>query len=268
MLKSNNKKSLKEHLERIKYISKHRLGEASYHPVFEMDGDDDLDMKMYNAPQPVTKNDSNIFEAGEEDEITANQLDNSGEANPPDTGTGFPDEQPADTMAGGAAPAPADPMADPMGGDMEADPMAAPADPMADPMGGMGAPDMNADKEREDIQNQLIKLQLSALEQMNDKMKMMDMTMADLKGVMGQLSKDVEEVREPTNVEKVAARKYDSHPYYYRLNDLWQGNSFQARMDDGKTGEYGMKQLEDGTYVADFDSFPKLSDMELKKSFQ
>ena len=233
-----------------------------------MDEDDELDMKHV---QPATANNTGIFsEAPEDDELNVNDLGDEAETNAaidqqisdlggadaavgdggPEAGAEPPVEQPAAGEEVADVPD-ADPMADPMA----TDPMAAqPAQP-------------SADEQREDIQNQLIKLQLSALEQMNDKMKMMDMTMAELKGVMGKLSADVEEVREPTNVEKVAQRKQDSHPYYYRLNDLWQGNTFQARLDDGKTGEFGMKQLEDGSYVADFDNFPKLNDLDLKKSF-
>ena len=259
MLKRKNKTSLNEHLARIKYVSKHVLGEAKYNPVFEMDVDDELDMTQLGGPQPVSPNDSNVMEADDDEEITADQLDDPTGAEGA-VGDGFPGEGPEPPVDSGAAEQVADVpdagMEDPMADPMDVDPMG--AEPMQ--------PD--ADQEREEIQNQLIKLQLSALEQMNDKMKMMDMTMGELKGVMGQLSQDVEEVREPTNVEKVEARKEDSHPYYYRLNDLWQGNSFQARMDDGKTeGEFGMKELEDGTYVADFDSFPDLNDMDLKKSF-
>ena len=261
MLKRKNKTSLNEHLARIKYVSKHVLGEAKYNPVFEMDVDDELDMAQLGGPQPIP-----VLEAGdEEEEITADQIDDPTGAEGA-VGDGFPGEGPEPPVDSGAA----EQVADVPDAGME-DPM---ADPMAaDPMGGdpaMGAPAVpSADEQREELQNSLIKLQVSALEQMNSKMQMMDATMGELKGVMGQLSQDVEEVREPTNVEKVASRKEDSHPYYYRLNDLWQGNTFQGRMDDGKTGdgEYGMKQLEDGTYVADFDSFPGLNDMDLKNSF-
>jgi hypothetical protein len=241
------------------------LGEAKYNPVFEMDEDDELDMKQV---VPVSPNNTGMFaEADDEDEMNVNDLD-------ADTDAAI-DQQISDLGGaegavgdGGPEAGPEPPVEQPEAGEEVADmPDAAPEeDPMADPMAAEPA-QPSADEQREDIQNQLIKLQLTALEQMNDKMKTMDMTMADLKNVMGRLSQDVEEVREPTNVEKVAQRKQDSHPYYYRLNDLWQGNAFQARLDDGKTGEFGMKQLEDGTYVADFDDFPQLNDLDIKKSF-
>jgi hypothetical protein len=52
---------------------------------------------------------------------------------------------------------------------------------------------------------------------------------------------------------------------YYGLNDMWKGNWFQARRDD--LGEKGMKQLDDGSYVADFDELPKLTTQEIKDSF-
>lgn len=264
MLKKTDKTSLNEHLDRIKYISKHRLGEAKYNPVFEMDEDDELDMKHV---QPATGNNTGIFsEAGEDDEMNVDDID--------DTDAAI-DQQISDLSGaegavgdGGPEAGPEPPVEQPAAGEEVADmPDAEPAaDPMAEPMPTEPA-EPSADEQREDIQNQLIKLQLTAIEQMNDKMKMMDMTMDEMKGLVSRLNQDVEEVREPTNVEKVAERKQDSHPYYYRLNDLWQGNAFQARLDDGKTGEFGMKQLEDGTYVADFDDFPQLNDLDIKKSF-
>lgn len=267
MLKKKDKNSLNEHLERIKYISKHRLGEAKYSPVFEMDEDDELDMKHVS---PSTANNTGIFaEADDDDEMTVDDISPE-EQLAGAVGDGSPEAGPEPSMDDANA---GEQVADMPDAGIEDNPMGEPQEPIiggeeapADPM--MGEPAQpSADEQREDIQNQLIKLQLSAIDQMNDKMKMMDSTMEEMKSVMGRLHSDVEEVREPTNVEKVAARKDDSHPYYYRLNDLWQGNSFQARMDDGKTGEHGMKQLEDGSYIADFDNFPKLNDMDIKKSF-
>jgi hypothetical protein len=218
-----------------------------------MDEDDDLNPEMYGGPKPISKHDSNVMEADDDEkEFTVNDLGDEGGVEGA-LGDGGPEEGPEP------------PVEQPEAGEEVADMPDAEPDAGMD-TGMMDAPaEPNPQEEREDIQNQLLKLQVSALEKMNSKMDLMDTTIAQMRQMMNNLSNDVEEVREPTNVEKVAARKEDSHPYYYRLNDLWQGNAFQARMDE--KGVDGMKQLEDGTFIADFDNFPELNQMELKKSF-
>ena len=94
---------------------------------------------------------------------------------------------------------------------------------------------------------------------------------------MATLTQDVEEVREPTNVEKLISKKQDSHPFHYNLADMWNGRDFQARMDYanngqgnnmGKEVDNGIRQLEDGSYIADFDALPKHTDAQIKDSFK
>jgi hypothetical protein len=103
-------------------------------------------------------------------------------------------------------------------------------------------------------------------------MKQLNQKIGDLERMAQQLSaqnmkmeKEVDEVREPTNVEKLVQRKDDSHPYYYGLNDMWEGNWFQARRDE--LGEKGIKKMDDGSYVADFDELPHMSSHDVKDSF-
>ena len=69
------------------------------------------------------------------------------------------------------------------------------------------------------------------------------------------LNTDVEEVREPTNTEKLMSKVNVSYPYYFNLNDFWKGNWFNEKRD--KETEKGIKELPDGTYVADFDELPQ-----------
>ena len=75
MLKKKNKTSLNEHLARIKYVSKHRLGEARYNPVFEMEEDDELDMMKLGGTQPIGPNSSNVMEAEDDEESSIKLLE-------------------------------------------------------------------------------------------------------------------------------------------------------------------------------------------------
>lgn len=146
-----------------------------------------------------------------------------------------------------------------MGGD---EPVEEPVSP------GMGSEQpMNQPQQQSvnQIQNDIIKASLSTMQKMNDQLNTLEMTISNMNQQMGSLNKEVKEVREPTNVEKLVARKQDSHPFYLNLNDMWNDNSFQARseMEDS----HGIKKLDDGTYVADFDTLPKYSEQEIKDSF-
>ena len=117
----------------------------------------------------------------------------------------------------------------------------------------------------DEIQNEIIKQNIDIMKQLNSKIENLEAGIDNLAMQNAELNKDVEEVREPTNVEKMVQRKDDSHPYYYGLNDMWEGNWFQARRDE--LGERGMRELEDGSYIADFDEMPQHNDQEIKDSF-
>jgi len=117
----------------------------------------------------------------------------------------------------------------------------------------------------EEKQNEIIQLNISAMQKMQAVIDGLENTVGSLNSKLGTLSADVEEVREPKNVEKLMKRKEDSHPFYYNLNDMWQGNSFQARRE--VDGIQGIKQMEDGTYMADFDDLPKHNNQEINQSF-
>ena len=115
------------------------------------------------------------------------------------------------------------------------------------------------------IQNDIIKTSVNAMQKMNSELNNLESTINSLNSKIDNLSQEVEEVREPTNVEKLMSKKEDSHPFYYNLNDMWDGNSFQARRQ--VENSEGMKQTDDGSYVADFDTLPKYTDQEVNDSF-
>lgn len=233
----NNKKSINEHINRIKFLSGYQLNEAKYSLVDNMDEDDTIPDDIFKSVQPISGVDSNVHE-DEGDGEEGNTM--------PDMGA---EEAPLEE------PAPEVPMEEP--------PVEEPVEDM-----GMGSeePAPMEQPSVEDIQNDILKKSVSAMQKMNDQLQNLENTLASFDQKMAGLNKEVEEVREPTNVEKLVARKQDSHPFYMNLDDMWNGNSFQARRQIDHSN--GIKQLEDGTYIADFDSLPKYSEQEIKDSFR
>jgi len=148
--------------------------------------------------------------------------------------------------------APMDPMGEPVPG----------ADPMADPM----APNpQEAENEVDDLQNEIIKHNIEAMKGIRDQLAGLDSTLQGLNAKMDVLNADVEEVREPTSGEKLMSKTDVSYPYYFNLNDFWQDNWFDQKRAAEKDG--GVRELPDGTYVADFDDLPQKSKIDVQNSF-
>lgn len=122
----------------------------------------------------------------------------------------------------------------------------------------MGEPEENVNQ----IQNDVIKHNIEAMKGLTDKLQDLEQINSQLNQQLAALSAKVEEVEEPTDAEKLMSRKDVSYPYYFNLNDFWKGSFF-----DKKNGNNGIKQLPDGTYVADFDDLPVHDSMDVKDSF-
>lgn len=122
------------------------------------------------------------------------------------------------------------------------------------------------ERSADEIQSHILKLNISAMQKMQKVVGDLNATVDSLNFSVGELKNDVEEVKEPTNIEKLMNKKEDSHPFYYNLNDMWRGNAFQARKDVEDNG--GIVKLEDGSYVADFDDLPKHSRQEIIDSLK
>jgi len=118
----------------------------------------------------------------------------------------------------------------------------------------------------DDIQNEIIKHNIEAMKSIHDQLEGMNSTIQNLNAKMEVLNADVEEVREPTNAEKLMNKTSVSYPYYFNLNDLWTDNWFDQKRNNGELSK-GIKQLPDGTYVADFDDLPQKSKIDLQNSF-
>jgi hypothetical protein len=112
------------------------------------------------------------------------------------------------------------------------------------------------------IQNDIIKHNIEAMKGLTNKLQDLEQINSQLNQQLAALSAKVEEVEEPTDAEKLMKRKDVSYPYYFNLNDFWKGSFF-----DKKNGESGIKEMPDGTYIADFDDLPTPNSMDIKDSF-
>lgn len=123
----------------------------------------------------------------------------------------------------------------------------------------------NPEKEANQIQNDIIKHNIDAMKSLQSKIEDLEKINSDLNNKLSTLDAEVDEVKEPTDAEKLMTKKDVSYPFYFNLNDFWQGNWFEKQRE--KAEEKGIRQLEDGTYVADFDDLQIDSPMDIDDSF-
>jgi hypothetical protein len=237
-------KTIKEHIERIKYVSKYRINET---PKYKnLIGDSNIDM----LPEYLMK------EEGEENpENSNNPLPDPNAAPDPNAVGGAP--------AGGSpapeTPAPA-PTPQPIPSNTNVDITTAPSTQPAPEIGGIDG--MNGGSVQS-TEKRVMELQIDALRKMSQKIEDLGSTVDNLNQRLEMYSTEVDKVREPSDMEKFNERKLDSSPYYFNLNDLWKGDDFKSRMDQFSKGYV---KTEDG-YIADFDDLNKLSPHEVKASF-
>jgi hypothetical protein len=201
------KKSLKEHLERMKYVYSYQINESPKYK--EIVGED---AKFDTLPEYLMK---------EEDQAITSTGDTTSTGSTIQPITGITDNQNPTIQQ----------------------------------------PENNV--ENTSPEKKVLELQLDALKKMSYKIEDLGNVVDSLNKRMEMFSNEVENVKEPSDKEKFDNRKLDSHPYFYNLNDLWDGNNFKNRMDQFSKGYV---KTEDG-YVADFDDLPKLAPHEVKASF-
>ena len=127
------------------------------------------------------------------------------------------------------------------------------------------------EKDVDDIQNEIIKHNIEAMKAIHNQFETLNQTVETLNQKLDNLGQEVEEVREPSNSEKLMKQKYVSHPYYNNLSDVWGDNWFDSKYSkNGQTGGgdnknqkdvgNGIIELPDGTFIADFDDLVKFLD--------
>jgi hypothetical protein len=177
------------------------------------------------------------------------------------------EQEDAEKAGGGEVP-PAPSNDQPVAGEPAATP-----EPAFDQAGGAPAPEGGVPTEEpapvepqvDDIQNEIIKHNIEAMKSIHDQLEGLNKISQELNAKMEVLTADVEEVREPTNSEKLMSKTNVSYPYYFNLNDFWSGNWFNEKRE--KELSKGIKEMPDGTYVADFDDLPQKSRTDVQNSF-
>jgi len=265
MENEKKRKLHEEQLREFKYRVGYKVNESPRYRPLVNDGEefDNLPVEIYNTEdgQPMPPQPAYTNEAGEQEDApipgggkppAEPNIDQPPGMETPPEGGAPEGELPAKISSSGVM-TPEDPMAG------EEPPMG--ADPMAgDAMGGV-APEAQVD----DLQNEIIKHNISAMQSIHDKLQNLDSTVMALNGKLDSLNAEVEEVREPTNSEKLMNKTNVSYPYYFNLNDFWQGNWF----DEKRKGEEekGVRELPDGSFIADFDDLPQKSKQDVQNSF-
>ena len=120
----------------------------------------------------------------------------------------------------------------------------------------------DTDKNVDLIQNEIIKNTINTMNMIHNKMKELDDNIKKLEYKYLNLKKDVDEVKEPTNKEKLMQHHNDSRPFYKNLNDVWRKDG----MDDSIYDD-GIIKLPNGKYIAIFDNLGNMSSVDLNKSF-
>jgi hypothetical protein len=260
----NQKKDnlFEEQLRKIKYYTNYKISESPrYRPlVGDNEEFDNLPTEIYNAGQKEPVPTSPTLSEQEPPQPPPGAPPASGGAPPvappaPDDqslGAEAPegDELPSKISSSGVKTPAEIPGTDPMG-----------TDPMAtDPMGST-QPAQQVD----DIQNDIIKHNIAAMKSIHDKLNTLDTVTQELNNRLASLNADVEEVREPTNTEKLINKTNVSYPYYFNLNDLWSDNWFSQKRTS--ENEKGVREMPDGSFVADFDDLPQNSKIDVQNSF-
>ena len=237
-MKNENLLNLSEEIRKIKYRVDYKINETpKYRPL--VGSNEEFD------EVPVITN-----EAGEQEEAPKPE-GNVPPAPSNDQPVGIPAPTPEPAFDQGGAPEGGDSPA-PEGGEM----------PSPEP--AMNAP-VQPDNQVNDIQNEIIKHNIEAMKSIHDQLEGLNTMVQGLNSKLESLNADVEEVREPSNTEKLMSKKEVSYPYYFNLNDFWQGNWFNEKRN--QANEKGVKELPDGTFVADFDELPRKSKTDIQSSF-
>ena len=236
-MKNEKKTNLsEEHLRKIKYRTNYVISES---PRYRALVNDSEEFDAVPDSAYATEDGQPVPRTGPA--FTSEAGDQEGAPKP----EGQPPAEPINTNVGADAPVPA---FDKTGGDT-----------------GEIPPAESPENQVDSIQNDIIKHNIEAMKSIHNQLEMLNSTVQGLNTKLAQLSADVEEVREPTNAEKLMKKTSVSYPYYFNLNDFWSGNWFSEKRE--KAMEKGIRELPDGTYVADFDDLPQKSKIDVQSSF-
>ena len=243
MTKNNKNLLSEEHLRKIKHRTEYKISESARYRKLVNDGEEFDEVPNINSyatqsGMPVPQNQS---------------FTNEQEGEEPEEEEGLAPAMP-DTEDIGAEDAPDVP-----------DFVEPEEAGVGDELGAESMPDEDPQQEVDLIQNEIIRHNTEAMKSIHTELQSLNNMVNGLNTELQKLNYDVEEVREPTNVEKMMKKKDVSYPYYFNLNDMWEDNWFSQQRE--KSQEKGIRELPDGSYVADFDELPKPSKIDIQNSF-
>jgi hypothetical protein len=249
-MKNDKKKILmEEQLRKIRYYNNYRINESPrYRPLVDNNEEfDNLPVEVYNTDdgQAVPQSPSFTNEAGDQEDAIKPQGNE-----PPAPSNDLPIET-----------------GEPNTGETDANEI--PDDSINPEDTELNNPEsvqsVQPEQNVNDIQNEIIKHNIAAMQSIHDELEGLNSTVQGLNSKLESLNTEVEEVREPTNSEKLMSKTNVSYPYYFNLNDFWKGNWFNEKRNEEM--EKGVRELPDGTFIADFDDLPEKSKTDVQNSF-
>jgi hypothetical protein len=257
MDKNNKEKFLKEHLKKIKFRVNYNISETpKYRPVIE----DDMEFDEIPDSNYMTQDGQPVPNVGGTDAFLEEQGDESDENNDDKIPAPEGPKEPAEPSNARAPESDDVPDEEPEGEVID--------EPIKPENTGEEIPEeepIESEEGVDQIQNDIIKHNIEAMKSIQSKLEDLENIESKLSSQLSTLDAKVKEVEEPTDAEKMMEKKDVSYPYYFNLNDFWKGNWFDQQRQESQ--EKGIKQLPDGTYIADFDDLPTHNDMEIEDSF-
>lgn len=237
-MENNNKHNLsEEHIRKIKYRVGYNINESpKYRPIDMVSDEFDEIPSLTN--EAGEQEDSPQFQEKEDPREPSNMQSVEGKPPVPEF-----DRSPDDVSD-------EPPIGDEMGSEIDDEP---------------SYQENNPSQEVDEIQNEIIRHNIEAMKGIHGELESLSSLVQSLNNKFTELETDVDEVREPTNVEKMMDKKSVSYPYYFNLNDFWSGNWFDNKNNNQK--ERGIRELPNGTFIADFDDLPEKSSIEIQDSF-
>lgn len=257
--------SVNEQINKLKFRFNYQINET---PKYKAIIDDNMNFDDIPDGANVTQDDQTLANTGSPDvyldeqgneEVPEDVVTTPSNAPEPDGSAGLEDIAPAEEMPAEEPIAPEEelPVEEPIAPEEEL--------PIEEPISGDGLPQEDQTQDINKMQNEIIKHNIEAMKSLNDKLEDFESINAQLNNELHVLNKKVEEVEEPTNAEKLMTKKEVSYPYYFNLNDFWDDNWFDKQRVVAK--EKGIRELPDGTFIADFDDLPQNNSMDVDDSF-
>jgi len=273
MKEKNEENLLNEQINKIKYRMGYQINETpKYKPIIEDDSEfDELPQEIYSTqdgfPMPNAAGTDAYLEEDKEEDLPDEDM--------PAEPTNAEAPQQDDIPDAENQPTPGD---DTLGDNVDDQPIDQPTSgdetevqtdteietPIEEPMNEPPA-EPSKEVEVDKLQNEIIKHNIEAMKNLQSKLEDLENINNSLNNQLSVLNQKVEEVEEPTNAEKLMSQKEVSYPFYFNLNDFWQNNWFDQQRNGMK--EKGIKELPDGTFIADFDDLNTHNDMDIEDSF-